>query len=144
MLAINSFQATKQAYSISLNNEHVKIGFEFDSSTEVHQSCSITFKGSMYVFGGAKEHRQISQVTTKDCGLKRIGNLQFDFVQGACTVIEENEIILCFDTKQNDQGRICRIDKNPTGSLDKISQESSHYHYRAKIAANKGVYFNLL
>ena len=97
----------------------------------------------MYVFGGAKEHRQIAQVTTKDCGLKRISNLPFDFVQGACTVIEGDEIILCFDTKQNDQGRVCRIDMNPTGSLDKISQESNHYHYRAKIAANKGMYSNL-
>ena len=144
VLAINSFQATKQAYSINLNNQHVKIGFEFDSNTDVHQSCSVIFKGTMYVFGGAKEHRQIAQVTTKDCGLKRIGNLPFDFVQGACTVIEGDEIILCFDTKQNDQGRVCRIDKNPTGSLDKISQESNHYHYRAKIAANKGINFNVL
>ena len=143
VLAINSFQATKQSYSINLNNEHVKIGFAFENNVEVHQSCSLIFKGTMYLFGGAQEHRQIAQVTSKDCGLKRLGSLPFDFVQGACTVIEGDEIILCFDIKQDDQGRICRIDKNPNGPLDKISQESNHYHYRAKIAANKGMYFTL-
>ena len=65
----------------------------------------------MLVFGGAKEHRQIAQVTTKDCGLKRLGSLSFNIVQGACTVIEGDEIMLWFDIKANDQGRICRIDK---------------------------------
>ena len=143
MLAINTFQAKKQAFSISLDDGHVKVGFAFDYNVEVYQSCSLIFKGTMYVFGGANEHRQIAQVTTQDCGIKKLGNLPFDFVQGACTVIEQNEIILCFDMKENDQGRVCRIDTNPTGSLDKISQESNDYHYRAKIAANKGMYFNL-
>ena len=144
MLAINTFQAIEQAYSISLDDGHVKIGFAFEDNVEVYQSCSLVFKGTMYVFGGAKENRQIAQVTTKDCGLKRLGSLSFDFVQGACTVIEGDEIMLCFDIKANDQGRVCRIDKNPTGSLDKISQESNHYHYKAKIAANKGTISNLL
>ena len=96
----------------------------------------------MLLFGGANEHRQIAKVTAQDCGIKRMGNLPFDFVQGACTVIEHKEIILCFDIKENNQGRVCRIDTNPTGSLDKISQESNHCHYRAKIAANKGKQFN--
>ena len=144
MLAINTFQAKEQAYSLSLDDGHVKIGFAFEDNVEVYQSCSVVFKGAMYVFGGAKENRQIAQVTTKDCGLKRLGSLSFDFVQGACTVIEGDEIMLCFDIKANDQGRVCRIDKNPTGSLDKISQESNHYHYKAKIAANKGTISNLL
>ena len=97
----------------------------------------------MYVFGGAKEQKQIAQVKTQDCGIKRIGSLPFNFVQGACTVIEENEIMLCFDIKEYDQGKVCRVDRNPNGSLDKISQESNHYHYRAKIAANKGKHFSL-
>ena len=127
---------------MSLDDGHAKIGFAFDYNVEVYQSCSVVFKGAMFVFGGAKENRKIAQVTTKDCGLKRLGSLSFDFVQGACTVIEGDEIMLCFDVKANDQGRICRIDKNPTGSLDKISQESNNYHYRAKIAANKGFNFN--
>ena len=139
MLAINTFQAKKQAFSISLDDGHVKVGFAFDYNVEVYQSCSVVFKGAMYVFGGFKENRQIAQVTTKDCGLKRLGSLSFDFVQGACTVIEGDEIMLCFDIKANDQGRVCRIDKNPSGSLDKISEESIHYHYRAKIAANQGI-----
>ena len=138
MLAINTFQAIEQAYSISLDDGHVKIGFAFEDNVEVYQSCSLVFKGTMYVFGGAKEQRQIAQVTTQDCGINKLGNLPFDFVQGACAVIEQKEIMLCFDMKEDDQGRVCRIDTNPTGSLDKISQESNHYHYRAKIAANKG------
>ena len=142
VLAINTFQAIEQAYSISLDDGHVKIGFAFEDNVEVYQSCSLVFKGTMYVFGGAKESRQIAQVTTQDCGINKLGNLPFDFVQGACTVIEQKEIMLCFDMKEDDQGRVCRIDTNPTGSLDKISQESNHCHYRAKIAANKGKQFN--
>ena len=50
--------------------------------------------------------------------------------------------MLCFDIKEYDQGKVCRVDRNPNGSLDKISQESNHYHYRAKIAANKGKHFS--
>ena len=142
MLAINTYQTTKQAYSLNLNNELVKIGFAFGNNVEVHKSCSLIFKGIMLLFGGANEHRQIAKVTAQDCGIKRMGNLPFDFVQGACTVIEHKEIILCFDIKENDQGRVCRIDTNPTGSLDKIGHESNHYHYRAKIAANKGKQLN--
>ena len=141
VLALNTFNGTQQVFSVNPDGGHVKMDFYFPGNIEVHQSCSVVFKNKMFIFGGKKEQRQISEVSS-NCGIDRIGDLSFDFVRGACTVINEDEIMLCFDLKQPDQGRVCRIDKNPTGSLDKISQESNHYHYRSKIAANKGKQLN--
>ena len=91
----------------------------------------------MYIFGGKKEYRQIAEVSKK-CGIERIGDLAFDFVRGACAVIEDEYIILCFDWKEGNQGKVCRIDKNPTGSLEKIKEESNFSHYRALLSAKDG------
>ena len=88
----------------------------------------------MYVFGGVNEMRQISQVT--GCGLERIGNLAFDLRSGACTVIRNKQIMLCFDY-QNYEGRVCRVGQSPTGSFNKI-QESNYHHYGTHIASNEG------
>ena len=92
----------------------------------------------MYVFGGDKEDNQISQVSlSKGCGIERIGDLPFSFQNGACTVIKDEEIMLCFSLQQN-EGRICRVDKKPTGIFDKISSESNYYHYQSSIASIEG------
>ena len=92
----------------------------------------------MYVFGGKKEARQISQVSlSKGCGIERIGDLPFSFDTGACTVIKDEEIMLCFSLQQN-EGRICRLDKKPTGSFDKINSESKYYHYQSSVASIEG------
>ena len=137
VLALNTFNGTQQAFSVNPDGGHVEMDFYFPSNIEVQQSCSVVFKNKMFIFGGTEKHRQISEVSSK-CGIDRIGDLPFDFVRGACTVIKEDEIMLCFDLKQPDQGRVCRIDKNPTGSLDKINKESNFTHYRAKVAAIDG------
>ena len=51
------------------------VGFDFKSG-EVFCSCSTTFNNRMYIFGGAENKRQISEVT--GCELKQIGQLGFD------------------------------------------------------------------
>ena len=136
-MAFNTFNGKNQAFSIDPNGGHVKMDFSFPGNTEVHQSCSVVFNNKMYIFGGKNEHRQIAEVSSK-CGIDRIGDLPFDFVNGACTVIAGNYLILCFDMKEGYQGRVCRIDQSQFGSLDKISQESDFTHYRAKIASQDG------
>ena len=87
----------------------------------------------MYVFGGLNEMRQISKVS--GCGLERIGNLAFDLSGGACTVIRNKQIMLCFDWT-NDEGRVCRVGQSPTGSFNKI-KESNYHHYQTHIASNE-------
>ena len=39
------------------------IRFSFGSNTEVYQSCSVTWQGQMYVFGGKRSTTQVSNVT---------------------------------------------------------------------------------
>ena len=137
MLAINTFNGYNQAFSVDPNSGHVKMDFNFPGNIEVHQSCSVVFNDKMFIFGGIKEHRQIAEVSSK-CGIDRIGDLPFDFVNGACTVIKGDYLMLCFDMKQGYQGKVCRIDQSPTGSLDKINQWSNFAHYRAKVASKDG------
>ena len=78
--------------------------------------------------------RQISQVT--GCGLERIGYLAFDLLGGACTVIGNKHIMLCFDV-QNDEGRVCRMGQSPTGTFIR-TKDSKHHHYMTNIASNEG------
>ena len=140
-MACNTFNGSNQAFSIDPNSGHVKMDFNFPGNIEIHQSCSVVFNDKMFIFGGKKEHRQIAEVSSK-CGIDRIGDLPFDFVTGACTVIKGDYIMLCFDMKQSYQGRVCRIDQSPTGLLQKIHKESNFPHYRSKIAAKDGKFNN--
>ena len=108
--------------------------FSFPSDTGVIYSCSLVFNGVMYVFGGTTPHnRQISRV--RGCGLVHIGNLDFSFYDGACSVTQ-NKILLCFDELKW-EGRVCRKASSPTGLFSKIP-ESNYHHFRTAIASNGG------
>ena len=69
-------------------------------NTEVYRSCSATLKGELFVFGGNSElnnmRKQVSKVM--GCGLQRIGDLSYDFYQGACGTyhMPDERILLCF------------------------------------------------
>ena len=65
----------------------------YGEETEVHGSCSVTYQNRFYMFGGKKQKRQISEVT--ECEVKRIGSLDFDHSEGACSD-NDHEIFLCF------------------------------------------------
>ena len=59
--------------------------FEFGQQTEVDWSCSVTYRGDFYVFGGRWFERQISKL--EGCSLTRIGSLDFDFEFGGCASV---------------------------------------------------------
>ena len=111
-----------------------KLAFSFPADTEVEEACSLLFNDEMYVFGGLYEMRQISKVT--GCGLKRIGNLDFYFHAGTCTLMQSSTLLLCFDYYRYG-GKVCRVADRPTASFKKI-RESNYHHYSAKIASNGG------
>ena len=82
-----------------------------DDDTQVYHSCSATLNGETYVFGGNNEKNQvfIPQFVLKifyalqiskiiGCGLKRIGDLNYDFYLGACGtyLFPEERVMLCF------------------------------------------------
>ena len=54
----------------------------------------------MIIFGGQNEDRQISVVYKG--GIKRIGTLPFDFIQGRCH-FDSGNVYLCFSAPSNDQ-----------------------------------------
>ena len=133
-MAINTRKGNKQAVLVDMAGGFTNLTFSFASDTEVYNSCSLLFNDKMFVFGGLDEKRQISQV--KNCGLKRIASLDFDFDRGTCALTQSSTIILCF-AWSNYEGQVCRIADSPTASFTKL-QESNYYHYMTKIASNGG------
>ena len=77
-------------------NSNSEISFNFDSTSAVWEACSVEYRGEYYLFGGRFHPRQISKV--ENCGLRRIGTLDFDFNTGACGSFNfKKEIaLLCF------------------------------------------------
>ena len=103
---------------------------KFGENTEVWHSCSVTFRNRFYVFGGGNQKRQISEVTK--CGLSRIGSLDFDHEDGACSSVGDREIYICFDLQSKKQ---CRSAVNPLEKFTKIAL-SSYDHLYARTAAS--------
>ena len=110
----------------------VDFEFETESETEVHNSCSVTFKGKSYVFGGTSMKTQISQIN--NCQLKRVGSLSFEFSFGACTNVNDSELYLCFDQSNT---QTCRKSSNQFGPFTTIS-DSISTHYKTRIANDGG------
>ena len=106
--------------------------FEMNIDTEVYNSCSLTFKGKFYVFGGSRKRTQISQINK--CKLERIGSLQFSFFYGACTNVNDMELYLCFDLYNN---KMCRKSIDPLGPFTLIS-DSISTHSGTRIANDGG------
>ena len=68
-----------------------------------------------------------------DCGLKRLGNLDFDMKGGSC--FASNDImVLCFDQIDSQQ---CRRGTNPTGQFTEI-QKSKFDHTVIRMSASNG------
>ena len=94
VLVLNSKFGWNPAILIDSNgNKEELTCFERDSETEASGSCSINWHNQMIIFGGHNEQRQISRLD--DYKLKRIGSLDFDHENGACSVMN-GEIYLCF------------------------------------------------
>ena len=109
--------------------------FLYGSKTEVYHSCSITWHGDFYVFGGFEEKRQITKLNK--CKLERIGSLDYDFY-GACVNVEENSIFLCFDSeRRSSENKICRVGQGPLYSFSEIDQSVFEHRY-SRIGANQG------
>ena len=66
--------------------------------------------------------------------LKLKAALDFDFEYGACTVLNQKTIVLCFDSTE---GNLCRQSNNPLGSFTTLP--SSNYDHRVtRIASFDG------
>ena len=134
ILAINTHpQGGKRAYSINSRGGYEQLDFEFGNDTEVYASCSLQWQNDYYVFGGRSEERQVSMVNGNR--LERKATLDFDFVEGGCTVLNQRTIVLCFGESFNRD--VCRQSNNPLGSFTKLPN-SNYDHTWTRIASFDG------
>ena len=127
VLVLNTFMSEK-AVLIS-GESYTEPTFHFGHQTSVHGSCSLTFRNSLYVFGGIDE-KQVSQLNGNR--LERIGNLDFEFYHGACANLKDKYFYLCFS---NDELRQCRFSLGATKEFHKFTK-SSDRHGEISIAAS--------
>ena len=122
----------KQAYSINPRGSYVILDFEFSKNTEVWHSCSLQWQNHYYVFGGKNYTLQVSLVNGNR--LERKATLDFDFYGGACTVLNQITIVLCFNWHET---KVCRQSNNPLGSFTKLPN-SNYDHHATRIASFDG------
>ena len=94
------------------------------------EPCS---QGEMLFYGG--NNRRIRKLG--DCTVQNVGNLPFNFKNGACTATND-QLFLCFD--QSGSGvkplKTCRISNEPTDSFEMASR-SNFDHGTIQIASSE-------
>merc|ERR1712142_830279 len=123
----------------------IDMNFTIGDDTEVYDSCSVVYLGHMYIFGGDKKTKQISEIKKGECSLNRIGDLDFDMNTGTCGVFNlegrNDDLILCFPESKD---KMCkRFDGNHREDITDPEQwtelASSRYHHkRARLGHYKG------
>ena len=115
---------------ISTGGEQEKLAcFEPDSTSEALDSCSINWKNQFYIFGGWTKRRQISRISGYK--LERLDDLPFDHYVGACSVIGDQFVFLCFD--YNDANQCRRSTGPPIGGqmydYDVTFYDGNYYYF---------------
>ena len=138
VLILNTNRSNKAVITDgSGKEEHVGVDFRFifGENTEVYGSCSITWRGELFIFGGRiDEYRQISKLN--DCTLERVGTLSFDHRYGTCAVVNDEEIYLCFDDYSP---KTCRKANDPMGAFSEVNP-TNYEHSVTRIGASSGKY----
>ena len=71
ILVLNTWKASSKPFLVQPSgNLSTNVSFLFGTKTEAYQSCSVTFQGEMYVFGGKSESTQISKIEVNNCHCK--------------------------------------------------------------------------
>ena len=107
--------------------------FMYGDETEVHGSCGITRRNQQFIFGGISKKTQISRIN--GCKLENFGQLNFNFLSGACANVANSKIYLCFHNQSTDYKK-CRVASSPTSQFETIA-ESIDEHDTTRIAANE-------
>ena len=103
--------------------------FKVEKNVNVYVSCSLTFEGEFWIFGGYRDdQRQIAKVS--DCTLSRVGTLPFTLYGGSCTVAD-NQLFLCFG-----DSRSCNKTVDPMGDFTGL-QPSIYSHRFIRMASSE-------
>ena len=109
----------------------------------VRNSCSVVWRGAMYVFGGSFKERQISKV--EKCKLTRLPrDLNFVMRRGACAQRDNNKIFICFeDSRDTKTFKNCRQSDGPQETFSRL-KTSTYDHGSTSIAVTSGKPLKLL
>ena len=134
VLVLNSRKGWKPAMVIKSNGEQQELScFERDGNTEAYKSCSLTWQNRFHVFGGDKRRRQISRLNGYK--LARIGDLAFDHYLGACSVMANQFIFLCFNIYNSNDYK-CRRSTGPLETFSEVSL-TTHDHRRTQTSCSE-------
>ena len=104
------------------------------SAGEMDASCSIIWRGKMFVFGGSGQRRRISAV--ESCQLKKKGTLNFDLETSACAQRDNYEVIICFASP--DRMKICLQAGGPLQPFKKFTKSNyGHLDIRIAVTSSK-------
>ena len=111
--------------------------FERGDITDATYSCLINWKNHLFVFGGWYEKRQISRLS--GYRLERIGTLDFDHQYGACSVMANQFVFLCFNLHSSDHKR-CRRSTGPLKPFTEVTL-AKHEHSNTQTSCSESKYF---
>ena len=91
----------------------------------------------MYVFGGANQVNQISQV--ENCQLKTVGQLSFRMKKGACTNVANEFLFICFPESDNEStSKYCYEAFEPLATFER-ARDSTYSHSGTRIGNDRGM-----
>ena len=131
ILVLNFRSSSNVPMIIDGNGQSKNISLTYDSENEV--SCSIVWRGAMYVFG----RWSISMVD--GCQLKRIGELTFEFRGGCCAQRSNEKVFLCFawDSRRPTSSKDCHESNGPLEVFTELPS-SNYEHSYTRTAATEG------
>ena len=110
------------------------LNFAIDDDVEVYASCSLTWRGEHFVFGGYEiANYQIAKII--GCELKNVGELPFSHIAGGCANMADNRVYLCFNDDPSTDKK-CRVATSPLGQFVETTQ-SYESHRNTRIAASE-------
>ena len=118
------------------------------SDLSVIRSCSLTYKGLLYIYGGLVNRRQILKLDYCDntnpehwgnTDLMSVGQLQFDFIDGTCAT-NGVAVVICFGSIGS---RTCYRSGTPAPTSDwwtwfEPVGKSHHNHRSSLITSSQG------
>ena len=136
ILVLNTWSSSNKPLIIDGQGHSKEIGFVYNSYTEAYGSCSVIWRGNMFIFGGLSHKRQISMVD--QCQLKRVGDLPFDMVFGACAQRNDQQVYICFEVfNDSSTGKNCHVSSGPLENFSSLPS-SSYERRNTRIAVTNG------
>ena len=117
--------------------------FDFYEGYDLYNSCSITWRGVFYLFGGrgnGKLNTQIVQVN--NCGITQLEEkLEKALQAGGCGNVNDEQIYLCFSNNSGSDRKSCVVSENPIGPYTSINK-TTYEHGLTRLGASSGRILN--